>query len=46
MNWGKRKPMEQIIAKLKEYALGGVMSTQFVTLKKALSIVKEEGGIE
>ena len=41
-----RGAMERILTRLEENALGGVMSTRFVTLEKAIEIVKEEGGIE
>ena len=44
--WNTRKPMERIITKLEEKALGGIGHPRWIPLESAIEIVKEEGGIE
>ena len=41
-----RKAFERVVERLEENALGGVMSPQWIPIKSAIEIVKEEGGIE
>lgn len=40
-----RKTVERVLQRLEENALGGVMSPQWIPIKSAIKIVKEECGI-
>ena len=41
-----RKAFERVVEMLEENAIGGMMCPRFLTLEKAIEIVKEECGID
>lgn len=43
-SWNTRKPMDKIVERLKEKALGGMGCPQWLPLESALEIIEEEGG--
>lgn len=45
MEWNTRKPMERIVERLKEKALGGMGCPQWLPLESVLEIIEEEGQI-